>query len=263
MDRARDGIADYKKLLDQTRGRVRKYLLSGPSSGEIQAVFLGIKPATILEGTKPSDQDADDAALAISHSGISEKFGVTLDYNSHLFFDKEALEGVFEAHPAVFSEEPKIDLESALTRHACDIKPEDQLKLGLILGYPLEAVQDFVESKSLVEGFGNRAPSVLSIVDYIRFRRFWSRYLDATIDELNNWRDQNPMTIDKFIDRYHPSYSAQQRDAVKNRRFTNIPGFLYAVSSPDQLNTPFTRKVGYMFEASGMRSLVSSERTYR
>lgn len=208
MDRARAGVDQFERLLLKSRGSTRDYLLFSDSGEAIQAVLLGIRPAITIDGEGSfSEAAANKVAEFIHNSNLTEDFNVFFGENFPFFMNVPALSKIISDNPDIFKDDMETELVNLNKEIYIDpripnhlrtfLKPRD-IKFGLILGFPTEAIEYFTQERTRIE---------------------------------------------------------EQSD-LRRRRAVGVPGFVYAVGSADQQNTPFTRRVSYVFEASGMNRLV-------
>lgn len=260
MQRARFGVGQYRTLISETSGDTREYLLHGPSSTEIQAVFLGVKPAAILEEEGYSYSDLVYFGIDINQTRIDRRFTTTLVYPETMFYDSAQVEEVYDSNPDIFTGVQKFDFGEALAGHLCGVDPKIELKLGLVLGYPREAAETFQAQidalDRLADTLGFPSRKLLSPKAILDYFRFISNYNSGDVLQMNQWRDENKDLIDAVLNRHTPDLDEAGKTAIRDRRFAEHPGYAYSVIGPHNLNTPQTRKVEYVFAASGMNSLL-------
>jgi len=124
---------------------------------EIQALFLGIKPACLHN------------EFALQNANILKEYGI--EFIGRIAYRKDKVEEVLKAHPDIFHGQSNV--HEFMTQH--EIWEQDNIQLGLILGYPLEAAQQMKRWAYLM----TKAPKILETQQEINTLQTTKKEMDA------------------------------------------------------------------------------------
>lgn len=269
LARAKQGVEAFKKTYD-TRDTEWKQLLTETELGEcIQAMYLGLKPATYIE--EPSQR-------GIVIRNLERRFGIV---RTHFVYDGALVQEAITSNPDIFSDyqasRQSIDaymreFNNAAFQNTGEYMPqvnnvsERMLQHGILFGYPRNAVLQHAYYRQMDETFkyttGTYGEPLTSEEEAIRtgYVKGYSDTHFSTEEEyrngVNRYRDEHRHELQSIIQKVFPKNSNEAKNYLLTERFVQLPGFVYALGNPKPGDYIFAQRVRDVFEQSGMNAFL-------
>lgn len=245
LERAKNGVSRFVEIYASADPAIQRVLLTEKTGREIQALFLGIKPMAEFH-TIEDPNNARVADYVSQHAWyLSER---------DRLIDLQQARAVITANPDIFPD-PALDdasIRSYLRSFQAEVDNEPR-KVGLLFGFPRQAVLQFVEHQ-------RRVNEVTLFIEefYHEDEPIKHDLLNPDIGA-NQFRDKHQEELRKLLALHFKYASQDEIDYILTARLVNIPGFTYIASGPDPLNSPHVQMVRKLFEESGMSAFVRSQ----
>ncbi len=246
IERAKSGVLRFSEVFSKADPELQQVLLFGRAGREIQALFLRIKPMAELNSAEDLRNDRVAELLADDAWYLSKR---------RRLIDLKQAQTVITANPDIFPDPQLADesIRDYLKRFQFEADT-DPKKVGLLFGFPKEAVMQYAEHQARVNEVTLFIEEYYHYDEQIRIDLF-----DENIG-FNQFRDKHREEIRAILRREFPYATPEEVDYLLTARLVDIPGFRYIASGPDPLNSPHVQMVYRVFEESGMNSFVRSAR---
>jgi hypothetical protein len=265
--RAKLGVERFKADFEAGDEEWKRLLTQTVTGEALQAMYLGLKPATMLNLDLPND------ALVAAHVAQSQQFSV----RGHIIYDRNLVAHTIEANHQFFRDyqpdQQTIDeyLEQLHTAAERDeITDEIRIQNGLLCGFPQHAVLEYVNNDSIARAFRGlyeTQAAELSAEERALLEGYAKGYPDVAQDSaaevianVNKFRNDHAAQIKAFIETRLLSLPDTTRNYLHTQRVVTLPGFTYLVGNPTPEDRAFEQKVRDIFEQSGMTAFVVSVR---
>ena len=269
LKRAKQGAAEFRQVFTTSGFFSRVLLRHSEASQELQSMFLGLKPIadlslTGLERTK-------DTPLPSRLQTVGQ-----------VIYDEESVKETIAQNPEVFEDFGQFnsDLGKYLDdlinrRHAFTFQaaPEDIKRIGLLYGFPKDAVFQFAQHSQ------NRAHLVIwasqSVPSVLRPDNQYSPLAQATIlhfaalnekgkpvgsDYSSPFFASHKQEVKDYLGQLFPTFGEDDLDYFVESQPAKARGFGYATGKITPETEKFPQKVEEIYERSGMNAFLKSSR---
>lgn len=229
--RARAGVQDFAETFAKSSLSQRRFLRYGQLHDKLQSMFLGIKPLTVI----------NPLAETIKNLPLPARFHVTDQY----VYDEEQVQAAIEENPDVFDDITEIngnisaylhDLLTIKTAQDYRSSEKDTVRIGILFGYPREAVLEFARYSSM----------------RIRVMNFLAQHaprLDTKVDS------ERQRLTDLF-----PELKPDELDYIVEVDGVSTHGLNFGARKTSEAYQNFPKKVDELYESSGMNRFLSRTR---
>lgn len=268
LERAKQGVQDFKKTFQSNWLGGRKILRSGIIAPAVQSMFLGLKPMAGFVG-----REMEEAKKV----KFPDRFKLEQDH----LYDRDLVKEVIGKNPDVFDDFPKEGDVDTYMQDLLGRKPQtnqsdkDVARIGLLYGFPKDAVLSYVKHirryTSIQDSFRKLAflyiGPMSSLTDEQKeiYRHLAllnkKQQVILTGGYMHDFLDQHEDEARQLLEQRAPvEMSEEEINFMVKNRAVNNHGFMYGTGIPTEATLAFPKKVDELYEKSGMNSFISRSR---
>ncbi len=225
---------------------------------------VGLKPAFSIE-----DHSLRDAF----QRNRDQRFRILPARLFHFVYDPALVTEVMQRHTDIFPDySPKKQILDEYIRRVIDapLSPTSQLQLGILVGYPRNAVIQHAKNSDIFDIFSYTTQTygqALTSAEQemrLRYRKGFKDIKGGTMEEftgsVNRYRSEHQEALRLLIEKVFPGQTipAESKRYLLTARFIDLPGFKYDLGNPVASDYDFAQRVRDTFDQSGMNMFLSS-----
>lgn len=250
LRQAKDGTTEFASVLQTADDDARRFLVQMRTGRQLQAMFLGLKPAcSLTDDSQHKDIPMVRQLGYISHM-LSDKFQ-TVD---NIVYESQTTASLIRTRSGIFPGAPSDpEKTGAYLRsvYSSSMSPQRHVQLGVLFGFPDQAITSYVRFNQNADIINRLLKAQQGLTDAER----------TAVLKLDNPLESEVSAEDRslylsVLSRQFPQLTEFERQAFASAQVVELPGFFFGSYGHNPQVESFKFKVKTIFELSGMNEVV-------
>lgn len=252
---ARIGAEKFIAKYQQSDEQFQRFLIGGVDGGYVALMYMGLKPYALLHY---AGEILGEPIPDVVKRNMAGDVGYIEQYNA--IYDDEQVKAMAMEHADVFTDFDSERTKEYLTA-LLDLKGDtDHLKAGLLLGFPRNAVEQFVRHN----GHYSKITAVLhnnqdlSDNEKLLAQNYWDAH--RLESGRQTYTAEHRAEFTDLIKGHFPDMTEDTINYILTRRSGKATGFVYVVGNENEEDRAFEDKVNFLVKKTGLIDFYRNER---